>query len=346
MHLEKRDSITMTQNAPTAMNLYPLKFDPIYLPKVWGGRSLERLGRALPGDEHTLIGESWELADLDQTSPTGAGGQPAHSVVANGPLAGQTLRQLIGRFNSELTGALPLHDGRAFPLLIKFLDARQNLSLQVHPSPDYAARNPEVSLKTEGWYVIDAQPGAAIYKGFKPGVDTGQLRQALIDGSVVDLLNRIPVEAGDFHFLPSGTCHALGGGILVAEIQTPSDTTFRVYDWGRSDRELHIEEALACIDFGSSDTVPDETPQSDALFRCDQFTLHHLRNEPGQSLDRPADCLAIWIVLEGGGRLHTPSPELEDVEIQIGQSLLLPATMPYDQATFDQPTSILQITVE
>jgi mannose-6-phosphate isomerase len=164
--------------------------------------------------------------------------------------AGRTLHDAMRLWSPGL-----MRDG-GFPLLVKFLDAREHLSVQVHPSPEYARAHPDAHLKTECWYVMEAEPGSVIYKGVKPGVTRERFEAALRAGrgeGVVELLDAVPAVVGDCHNLPSGTVHALGAGVLVAEVQTPSDTTFRVYDWaaeyGRAGRELHIERALACIDF-------------------------------------------------------------------------------------------------
>ncbi len=225
---------------------YPIVFEPILLEKVWGGRRLERLGKSLPAGKK--IGESWELADLGATSVSGAGGGAARSVIASGMLAGKTLHDAVVMWKRDLMGGLSAENG--FPLLIKFLDANENLSVQVHPSPAYAAAHAGANLKTECWYILDAEPGSVIYKGIKAGVTRESFARHIKDGSVVDDLVAVPAVVGECHSLPSGTCHALGAGVLVAEVQTPSDTTFRVFDWGRKGRELHIEQALECIDFG------------------------------------------------------------------------------------------------
>ena len=238
---------------PVGSELYPILFEPIYKEKVWGGRSLERLGRALPGDSATLVGESWEVADLASTSPSGGGGGAARSRVAHGPLAGRALHELIRDHGPALLGGVALTEEGGFPLLVKYLDARQNLSIQVHPSRDYVARHAGAHLKSEAWYVVDAEPEAVIYKGVVAGTEPEDFAEAVRADSVGELMISVPALAGDCHYLPSGTCHALGAGVLVAEVQTPSDTTFRVYDWGRTDRELHIEAALECIDFGPVD---------------------------------------------------------------------------------------------
>jgi mannose-6-phosphate isomerase len=231
---------------------YVLTFGPILKEKVWGGRRLAGLGKALaPG---VMVGESWEVADLGSTSVGGGGGGEARSVISNGALAGRTLHEAMGLWAPSLLA------GGGFPLLVKFLDAREHLSVQVHPSPAFARAHADAHLKTECWYVLEAEPGGLIFKGVKPGVTRGRFEAALRAGQgegVVALLDSAPAVVGECHNLPSGTVHALGAGVLVAEVQTPSDTTFRVYDWaaeyGRVGRGLHVEEALACIDFGPAE---------------------------------------------------------------------------------------------
>jgi mannose-6-phosphate isomerase len=227
----------------------PLLLNPILMDKVWGGRRLEKLGKALPSGKN--IGESWELADLASTSPSGGGGQAAISTIASGPLAGRTLREALEMWQRAALGTVELTPSGGFPLLVKFLDARENLSVQVHPSAAHAGANKDAHLKTECWYILAAEPGSVIYKGVKPGVTRASFEKKLSSGaSIVDDLVAVPAVVGECHNLPSGTVHALGAGVLVAEVQTPSDTTYRVYDWGRSGRELHVEQALECIDFG------------------------------------------------------------------------------------------------
>lgn len=229
---------------------YPLTFEPILLPKPWGGRRLERFGKDLPPG--VSIGESWEIADLASTSPQGAGGAPACSIVASGPMAGMSLRQLVGQWGPRLIGSAPVTEDGGFPLLVKFLDASEHLSVQVHPSAAYAAANPGCHLKTETWVVVDAEPGSVLFAGLRAGATRDDLREAIEQGRVPEVLASIPVLVGQCLTLPSGTLHALGAGVLVAEIQTPSDTTFRVYDWtreyARPPRPLHLTEAMECID--------------------------------------------------------------------------------------------------
>lgn len=229
----------------------PVVFEPILKPKPWGGRRLATLlGKRLPGTEP--IGESWELADLPGNE----------SRVRDGPLAGRTLGQLVQAWGPRLLGDAELVDGR-FPLLVKFIDACDNVSIQVHPKPRgvlNGAAEFRAGIKHEAWYVLHADPGAKVYIGLKPGVGAEDVRHAVnaspIAGTkpsaLVDLLQTWEVTPGECYYLPSGTPHALGAGVVVAEVQTPSDVTHRLYDWGRvgldgRPRELHIEQALANI---------------------------------------------------------------------------------------------------
>lgn len=238
-------------NRPMA-SPHPLTFEPILKEKVWGGRRLARYGKLLPAGR--LIGESWEIADLGATSPGGGGGEAARSVIANGPLAGSTLHQVIERWGRDLIGSASLSGAGEFPLLVKFLDARENLSVQVHPSPGFARAHPDAHLKTEAWIVVEAEPGSMIYAGLRAGVGREDLEHAARRGEgVAELLERVEAVPGDCHLLPSGTVHALGAGVLVLEIQTASDTTFRLHDWGgRSGRELHVDKALECATIGAA----------------------------------------------------------------------------------------------
>ena len=285
--------------------LYPLKLAPIYKEKVWGGRALAARGRDLPGDGDTPVGESWELADLAVTS-TGGGGGSERSAVANGPLAGRTLHELVATHGSALLGDLPLTAAGGFPVLLKYLDANANLSVQVHPSPAWAAAHADAHLKSEAWYIVDAAPGAVIYKGLIDGVTPDALRAALrqnTDAAVVPLLRAVPVQPGDCHYLVSGTCHALGAGVLVAEVQTPSDTTYRVYDWGRTGRELHVEPALACIDFdpptGEGELNAKVDDRLTRLVECEHFRIDRVTAEANTVDAHTHNQPAAWMILEG-----------------------------------------------
>ncbi len=334
--------------------LYPMQFTPIYKEKVWGGRALEQLGRQLPGDASTRIGESWELVDLAQTSVSGGGGGAERSVIANGALRGRTLGQVISEYGPELLGRLTLSPEGGFPLLVKFLDAAENLSVQVHPSAAYAAAHPEAFLKSEAWYIVAAQPGAVIYKGMRPGVTADTLRQALQANdpqAVVACLQAVPVKAGDCHYLPSGTCHALGAGILVAEVQTPSDTTFRVFDWGRTERQLHVEQALACIQFESVTSSHHEQRTHIAgvftavskLVDCEHFRIEKVRMSEGYEQELPYDQPAVWMVLQGGGEIAL-ADDTPSVAFTRGQTLLIPANMNDAKVRLHSDTVWLEVT--
>jgi mannose-6-phosphate isomerase len=231
----------------------PFLLTPVILEKVWGGRRLESIGKRLASPT-AKYGESWEVADMGATSASGAGGAAVRSVIADGPLRGRTLHDAVAEWGEALLGSpphRPIGPDTEFPLLVKFLDASENLSVQVHPSPAYASSHPGAFLKTECWYIVDARPGARIYKGIRPGVTREEFARLARAGdpALVDALVAAPAVPGECHNLPSGTVHALGAGVLVAEVQTPSDTTYRLYDWGRKGREMHVEQALECASF-------------------------------------------------------------------------------------------------
>jgi mannose-6-phosphate isomerase len=222
--------------------LYPFTFQPIFKERIWGGRELERLySKQLPPGNP--VGESWEISDRPDDA----------SVIVNGPLAGKSLRWLMENHAAEILGdAKPATEGR-FPLLCKILDAREKLSLQVHPPASKAAEL-KGEPKTEMWFIADAAPDASLYVGLKRGVTRTEFEKKISGGSVADCFHRIPVRAGDAMFLPSGRVHAIGDGLVIFEIQQNSDTTYRVFDWNRvgldgNPRELHIAQSLASIDF-------------------------------------------------------------------------------------------------
>lgn len=303
----------------------PLLLEPMLYEKVWGGRRLASLGKALP--EGKPIGESWELADLSSTSASGAGGGEAVSRIAAGPLKGRTIREALALWGRELAGSLDVSSG--FPLLVKFLDARDNLSVQVHPSPAYAASHPGAAVKTECWYVLAADPGSRIYKGVRAGVTRSAFERALGEGeAVVGLLESVPAVVGECHNLPSGTVHALGAGVLVAEVQTPSDTTFRVYDWGRRGRALHIEQAMECIQFGpapAASSLP-KGRHSARLVSTDSFRVYEqslpaggmvrLWGEEAATGPRVLIVLSGWVSLRGAW--------FDEVSVPAGGTCLVP----------------------
>ncbi len=312
----------MTTSSAAAVGPCPLVLAPILMEKVWGGTRLAALGKPLPPGKN--IGESWELADLSATSASGGGGAAARSIIASGPLAGTTLHEALELWGPALTGSLKLTPQGNIPLLIKFLDARENLSVQVHPSPAYAASHPGAHLKTECWIILDAAPGAVIYKGIRPGVTREAFERHIADGTVASDLISEPAVVGECHNLPSGTCHALGAGVLVAEVQTPSDTTFRVFDWGRVGRELHVEQAMACIDFAPAPPTTSLKPghSRGTLVETEFFTVERIRS----SQPIPAgEGMTAWMVLGGRGAVSVPGSPVNDVPFERGQTLVIPA---------------------
>jgi mannose-6-phosphate isomerase len=320
------------------MALYPLKFKPRFVEKIWGGRRLETvLNKPLPAT--VKIGESWELYDFPpgvvENSPDWLSAE-----IANGPLAGRTLHWAVQEFGKDLLGSVPLTGPHGqFPILIKFLDAREDLSVQVHPDRDYANTHPDAHLKSEAWYVLQHEPDAAIYKGLVAGVTREQFKSAIEADTVMQLVNRIPVKVGHCHYLPSGTVHALGAGVLVAEVQTPSDTTFRVYDYKRIDettgkpRKLHVPEALACIDFSGQPEPRQSRSHVAGLFTtvsrlvtCDYFKLEKVRFTEGVEEPVPYDQPVVWIMLEGEAQVKVEGVK-EPTRFKKGDTVLLPALM-------------------
>jgi len=279
---------------------YPLTFEPILKEKVWGGDRLRAWGKAVR--QGARVGESWEIADLASTSPSGGGGGAARSVVKQGPLAGSTLHEAMALWGADLLGGASPADDGGFPLLVKYLDAQENLSVQTHPSPAYARERPDVHVKHECWVVLDATPGAVVYKGLTRKVCAEELARSARDGSIVELLKQHPAAPGQCYTLPSGVVHALGAGVLVAEVQTPSDTTYRLYDWGRQGRPLHIEQAVACAWLEADDEPPAHISQTDPapLSRTEAFALDsRVVHGPGEIAPCASDVCVIWMLIQG-----------------------------------------------
>jgi len=314
------------------MKLYPLKFKPIYKKRIWGGQKLRTFfGKDLPRAEK--IGESWELADLPDDK----------SAISNGELAGMTLNKAVRKYPKEITGdenfKLP------FPLLIKFLDAEDILSVQVHPDTETCRRTGKGDPKTECWYIIDAIRGGFIYKGLKPGVTKEKFAAAIGRGTVEDLLQKVPVSPGECHFLPSGTAHSIGPGLLIAEIQTPSDTTYRVYDFNRVNgtgkpRQLHIEEALESIHFGRAYELSVTT--IGRLIECEYFTVDKGHQATDYELLLSAGEMKTLIMLTGAGTIF--GRDGSSVGFRQGDCIVVPFS--YEGAiNFGRDTQYLTITL-
>lgn len=287
--------------------LYPLKFKPIQKPKAWGA-------------------ESWDLCGFEDEA----------SEVSEGFLAGNDLADILETYLGDLVGDeifdwYNLH----FPLLIKRLDIRDLLSVQVHPDDETAAERFEMYGKTEFWYVTEAGPDARVYMGFREDTDAGALCRACADGTAADLLNAYTPRPGDCFFIPAGTVHAAGGGLKIAEIQESSDITFRLYDWGREHnpatrREMHLEEALDCINYKKYDEaacsahLSDDDEEVRVIAECPQFVITSLPlKQPAKVAMEPFKSCVVYQCLKGGVRIETGGAHYT---LTVGETMLVPAT--------------------
>ena len=297
---------------------YPLRFEPSFRQYIWGGRRLASVLNKPIGDGDDFA-ESWEVVDHGEDQ----------SVVSAGPLAGKTLSELVRSNGEELFGQH--HPQSQFPLLFKFLDANRNLSVQVHPDDAAGAKlDPPDLGKTEAWVIVDAEPGSVIYAGLKRGFDRAALEREVRRGTTELCLHKIEPQIGDCIFIPAGTVHAIGAGLVVAEIQQASDTTFRLFDWNRvgadgKSRPLHIEESLDVIDYESGPVSP-QIPQKigsdvERLVECDKFTLDRWQLDSERSLGGD-ERFHIVAVLEGSVTL---SDDPTDEPLVKGQTALLPS---------------------
>src|ERR1035438_6573845 len=305
--------------------MYPLRFEPIYQYRLWGGRRLANLLAApLPGDGP--IGEAWILSD-----------RPDHpSQVANGPLKGRTIGQLMEQCQEQIMGKLAGRFPR-FPLLLKFLDAQEMLSVQVHPSDAHADLLPAGETgKTEAWVVLEAGGESRIYAGLKPGATADDLRRALANGTVAEYIACFTPKAGDGVFIPAGTVHTLGGGVVVFEVQQNSDVTFRLYDWNHVDaktgqpRALQVEQALSSIDFATragglvAPVVEATTPvERERLFDCEQFRLWRLHGQLPFTVGAAGEP-RVLVCIEGNGHVEYGG---DAHEAGRGDVFLLPAIL-------------------
>ena len=320
------------------MTLYPLRFQPILRRYLWGGRRLESLLNKPLGDGDDYA-ESWEIVDHGEDQ----------SVVTGGPLAGQTLAEIIRQDTVAVFGGQQF---QSFPLLFKFLDAHRHLSVQVHPNDQQGALlDPPDAGKTEAWVVLHAEPESVIYAGLLPGVDRARLVEHIERGTTEHCLHQIRPKPGDCIFLPAGVVHAIGAGLVIAEIQQASDTTFRLFDWNRVDqqgkaRPLHIDQALSVIDFAAGPVrtqVPTRvSEQVERLVGCDKFVLERHRLS-GTSLLGRADRFQIVSVLDGC--LAIEADPLEQ-PLRIGETVLLPASISPVSVTALEPTSALVMYVD
>ena len=313
--------LTVASTGPP--RLHPLRFEPIIKQLIWGGRKLGTvLGKPIGAGSD--FAESWEVSDH----------RAAVSRVAEGGLAGSTLREIMIEHGTALFGSA-VGAREQFPLLIKFIDARQDLSVQVHPDDSLGRTLVDDNGKTETWVILHAEPGSRIYAGLRPGVTRDAMVRAIEAGSVADLIHSFPARAGDCIYIPAGTVHAIGAGVVLAEVQQMSDATFRLHDWGRvgadgKPRQLHLDESLRAIDFDAGPVEPIRTCAEpiaggtrELLARSAYFALERIRLDGPSHVGR-SDRFTIVICLEGAAEVWSDGSK---TEIRLGQTLLLPAAL-------------------
>lgn len=327
--------------------LYPLKFKPLYKERIWGGDMLARsLGkRHMPKDK--VVGESWELCGMPSDS----------SVVSGGALMDNTLAELVEIYMGDLVGE-GVYDlfGDEFPLLVKFIDARENLSIQVHPGDEVALERHDSMGKTEMWYVVDATPGAKIMLGFEQSITKEQYQAALDGGAVDSLITKFDAVPGQTFYIPSGAVHAIGRGVLVAEIQQTSDITYRIFDWNRVDdkgnpRELHTAQALDVIDFSHHSPeyyltpVPQGQADNSVLRNCKYFNSSLTTLDGTRELERQyemVDSFVIYVCIDGC--LTIKIQGLHDTTIEKGETVLIPAI--FDTVTLHGKGKIIETYID
>ena len=305
-------------------SLYPLKFQTIYKDKIWGGQKIKTY---LHKDFGNLpnCGETWEISGVKSDV----------SVVADGPLKGERLDHLLEQYKAELVGEkVYAHFGNIFPLLVKFIDANEDLSIQVHPDDELAKKRHNSFGKTEMWYVVEADPGSTLIAGFNKEVTEQEYLDKFNSGHLTDILNKQDVKSGDVFFLPAGRVHTIGKGLLIAEIQQTSDITYRIYDFDRVDdkgnkRELHVDEALAAIDYKhypeyktSYHPTENETVK---LVSCPYFTTSLMDFTESTEKDYSSlDSFVIYVCLEGEFTINYHN---DFYPVKMGDCMLLPKSI-------------------
>ena len=305
-------------------SLYPLKFKTIFKDKIWGG---QKISTYLHKDFGSLpnCGETWEISGVKSDV----------SVVADGELEGQSLAELLERYKDELVGKkVYAHFGNIFPLLVKFIDANEDLSIQVHPDDELAKKRHNSFGKTEMWYVIAADPGSTLIAGFNRELNEQQYLDAFNSGHILDILNKEDVNAGDVFFLPAGRVHTIGKGLLIAEIQQTSDITYRIYDFDRLDdkgnkRELHVQESLAAIDYKHypeyKTNYQPEKNHAVELVSCPYFTTNLLDFTKSTLKDYTnLDSFVIYVCVKGE---FTVKYGDNRYEVKMGECILLPKSI-------------------
>lgn len=324
--------------------LYPLKFKPILKSQIWGGDRLVKAGKKLPKNIKAgePVGESWEISGIDGSV----------SVVSNGFLKSNNLEELIEVYMGEIVGEKTYDTyGLEFPILIKFIDARDVLSVQVHPDDELAEERHGSRGKTEMWYVMDCEPGAYIYVGFKRPISREEYIEAVTTGTMTELLMRYEVQKGEAYYIPAGTVHAIGGGLLIAEIQETSDITYRISDWGRlgadgKPRSLHTAEAVDAIDFDEkNDYRRTINPQPNTLHELvsSPFFTTNLINVDGQMKRdySDIDSFVAYVCTEGSLEISTSGGR---ETLSALESLLLPAETEY--AVLNGKGTVLEVYIK
>jgi mannose-6-phosphate isomerase len=324
--------------------LYPFKFKPIYKEVIWGNQRLKtELNKDIPTDKK--IGESWEVSAVDDK----------YSVVTNGFLAGNSLPELIEVYMGDLLGEKIFNNhGHQFPLLFKFIDANDVLSIQVHPDDELANARHNDKGKTEMWYVIAAEEGAELISGFNQEMDKDTYLKHLNNNTLPEILNHEKVESGDVFFLPAGRVHAIGAGILLAEIQQTSDITYRIFDWNRVDkdgkpRELHTEQALDAIDFkkyGDYRTHYELTKnKASNLVKCNYFTTNLFELDKPQQRDLiELDSFVVYMCMDG--KVEITYDEEDTVTLEKGETLLVPAAIEHLAYKPHPTVKLLEVYIE
>lgn len=319
-----------------------LKFKPILKDKIWGGEKLVTMLNKDTGSKH--VGESWEISDVEGDT----------SIVINGALAGDNLKELIIKYQSSLVGEKVFkHFGEKFPLLIKFIDAKEALSIQLHPHDNLAKERHNSFGKTEMWYVMQADKGANLIVGFKEEVTKEEYLHHLEAKSLTEILNIDEVKKGDVYFIPTGRVHAIGAGVLLAEIQQTSDITYRIYDWDRADadgnyRDLHTDEAIDAIDYSARDSYKTEYEKkmnaSSEIISCPYFTTNVVPLDGTLVLDHSSkDSFVIYMCVDGSVAFEAEhSKEI----LNMGETILVPNSLTNFSITSMEPSELLEVYIQ
>ena len=319
-----------------------IKFEPILKEKIWGGEKLKNIlnKKSTRND----VGESWEISDVKGDT----------SIVTNGKLAGKDLKEIISEYKGAFLGdKIYKHFGEKFPLLIKFIDAKEALSIQLHPHDDLAKKRHNSFGKTEMWYVMQADTKANLIVGFQKDVTPDEYLHHLENKSLTDILNIDEVKKGDVYFIPTGRVHAIGAGVLLAEIQQTSDITYRIYDWDRPNpdgtfRDLHTEEALDAIEYTSKKNYKTEYKEiqneSSEIVSCPYFTTNVLPIKGSISLNHQnKDSFVIYMCVSGNAVFEY---ENQTEILKMGETILIPACIKDIKITSEENSELLEVYIK